>query len=488
MNVSARPFDARFSADLMALGVFEKSPLPPSAKPLDDLLGGQIGDAVKSKEFEGKKGQSMLLRGKTPWKRLLLLGLGPQKDFDGEKAREFSGKAANYAAGAKLKKLALTLPGDSLRFAQAVVEGAVLSGYRFDKYKTDKDERHPGPDELFLLCSPHELSRVKAAAAFGETLARVQNQARAVLNEPANVMTPTAIAKAASEMARKHGLSCRVYGKEELKKMGMNSFLSVARGSVEPPAFVFLEKKGPGKPIALVGKGITFDSGGISIKPAKDMDLMKFDKAGAIAVMATLQAAAELKLSHHLIGVMALTENLPSGSASKPGDIVVARSGKSVEILNTDAEGRLVLADALAFACEHDPRLVVDLATLTGAVVVALGEQAAGILGNDEKLMKQLEEAGQATGEKLWPLPLWPEYEEQVKSEFADVKNIGANGAAGTIAGAAFLKAFVKPGIPWAHLDIAGTAWLTHEKAYLAKGGTGFGIRLLVEFLQKHKP
>ena len=297
-------------------------------------------------------------------------------------------------------------------------------------------------------------------------------------------------AEQAKALAKTHKLRLRVFEKAELQKMGMNAFLSVSAGSVQPPKLIVLEwhPANASDTVAVVGKGITFDSGGISLKPANDMDKMKFDKSGACAVLGIMRAASELKLPVHVVGVIAATENLPSGSASKPGDLVKAYSGKTIEILNTDAEGRLILADAIAYAEKHyRPSAIIDMATLTGACVIALGDCASGLLSNNDELAERLRVAGDYSGERVWRLPLWDDYGEKIKSDFADVKNTG-DGTSGTITAAMFLKNFVGENTPWAHLDIAGTAWVTKQKGAFNLGSTGVGVRLITHVLKKwHK-
>ena len=309
--------------------------------------------------------------------------------------------------------------------------------------------------------------------------------ARDLISAPSNEMTPTIMAQKAREIARRKNVSCKVLDKNKMKEMGMNALLAVASGSHEEPKFIILEYAGGRKkeaPIVLVGKGLTFDSGGISIKPAEKMDEMKTDMSGGAAVMGVIMAAADLKLPLNITALIPATENLPGGSAYKPGDIIKSYSGKTIEVLNTDAEGRLILADALAYASEFKPEAVIDIATLTGACIIALGDDVIGMLGTDDKLKKEIDKAAQNTGELVWELPLWDSYHELIKSDIADYKNTGGR-AAGTITAAAFLSKFVGD-YPWVHLDIAGPAWTSKDKAYIPKGAAGVAVRLLVEFLR----
>jgi len=310
--------------------------------------------------------------------------------------------------------------------------------------------------------------------------------ARDLVNAPGNIKSPVFLTEQAQAAAKESGLTCKVLGQKELAKEGCGALLGVAQGSEREPQMIILEHNGGTKgkaPVALVGKGVTFDSGGISLKPGEKMDEMKMDMAGGAAVIGTMLAIALLKLPINVVGVVPAVENLPSGTAYRPGDILTSLSGKTIEVLNTDAEGRLILADALTYVKRYQPELVVDLATLTGACIIALGHHATAVLGNDQKLIDSLLAAGEASGERLWQLPLWDDYDPLIKSDVADVKNTGGR-AAGTITAAAFLKKFASD-FHWAHLDIAGTAWRDQNQPYIPKGGTGVGVRLLVAFLQK---
>jgi leucyl aminopeptidase len=311
--------------------------------------------------------------------------------------------------------------------------------------------------------------------------------ARDLVNGPSNQVTPTILAKKAQQIANEHGMEIQVFEVSQVEAMGMGAFVAVAQGSQEPGKFIILEyNKGKGlDTIALVGKGITFDSGGISIKPSENMDRMKDDMSGAAAVLATLQAASKLQLPFHLVGVMPATENLPSGKAYKPGDILKTLSGQTVEVISTDAEGRLILSDALTYSLRYQPKAIIDLATLTGACVIALGDFVIGLLGNDRSLLKRIEEASMKAGEKTWELPLWEEYFDYLKSDVADFRNVGTR-AAGAIIGGIFLSKFVEK-IPWVHLDIAGPASIEKERPYVPRGGTGVGVRLLLQLLRDWK-
>jgi leucyl aminopeptidase len=354
-------------------------------------------------------------------------------------------------------------------------------------FKTERDDRKDVNSVTLMAANRAQANLIGRALETGRILAESANFARSLVNHPANEMTPTILAEQARQMAKACQLKCEVLDRKAMEKLGMGLLLGVAQGSEQAPKFIVLEhRSGKRKQdnIVFVGKGITFDSGGISIKSADGMERMKYDMSGGAAVIGALRAAALLKVPLNVVGLIPATENLLSGKATKPGDVHRAMNGKTAEIINTDAEGRLILGDALAYAARYKPSACVDLATLTGACVVALGHEAIGMMGNSqgEALMQRLQKAGMRTGERVWQLPLWDEYLEHVKSDVADVKNVGLGRAAGAIAGAAFLVKFVD-GYPWVHLDIAGTAWADRDQPYKLKGGTGVGVRLLSQML-----
>jgi leucyl aminopeptidase len=376
--------------------------------------------------------------------------------------------------------------------ARALAEGAVLGAYRFDAYRKDGDDAPGEVASLALLFErAGDLREARAAAREGTLLAECQNLARELSNEPANALPPAELARRAQSVAREVGLGCRILAVPEMQRLGMGAILAVGQGSAHPPRTIVLEHR-PGRAarrkdaagaICLVGKGITFDSGGISIKPAQGMDEMKHDMSGAAAVVGALRACALLRVPLHVVGVIGAAENMPSGTAYRPGDVVTSMSGKTIEILNTDAEGRVVLADALHYArSKYQPRAMIDLATLTGACVVALGKWATGLFGNDEKLVELVRQAGEATGERVWPMPLWEDHKKAVRGDVAQLKN-STGREAGSSTAAAFLAAFAE-GTPWVHLDIAGTGWTTKAAAYQPRGATGVGVRLLIETLR----
>ncbi|MEW5996814.1 MAG: leucyl aminopeptidase [Candidatus Micrarchaeota archaeon] len=439
-------------------------------------------------DFSGEKGKTYAIPAKgKPYRRLILVGLGREKSIELDEFRLAAAKILKTAKNMRLKNIAVWLDFDGATrhsekdVAAATAEGMLLSGLRLEPYKKKKkDERAV---ERAVLVSRTDLSE---AVREGRVLAESQNYARLVAVEPANIMTPKKLAGVAHDLAKKYGLAFRAIGSSGMEKMGMNGILAVARGSAQEPVLVELRYNGGRNlpHVVLVGKGLTFDSGGISIKPAKGMETMKFDKCGAVVMLGVVRAAAEMKLPLRITALVPATENMPSGSATKPGDIVRMYNGKTVEILNTDAEGRLVLGDALAYAAEAEPDLIIDAATLTGAVLIVLGKHGIGMLGTDDGAMKLMYDCGMETNERVWGLPLWKEYSEMMKGDYADLKNIGSEtGEAGTITAAAFLKEFVGK-TPWVHLDVAGVEWVDSEGGYFCKGPTGKGVRLLATFLK----
>jgi leucyl aminopeptidase len=409
------------------------------------------------------------------------------------------GKAAQSVRDLGLSSFCTPLIATGLKgispaeIAQTMVEGALLGLYQFNVYKTEaKDSAKSVQEFTFLDENGRRLNEIRKGIHLGQILAEATNLARDLGNYPSNYITPTRLGEMAQGIAGELGLECEVLEKPQLEALGMGAFLGVAKGSQEPAKFIILKYTGekPGsRPIALVGKTITFDTGGISIKPSEKMEQMKYDMMGGASVLCAIKATAQLKLPVHVVAFLPATENMPSGSAMKPGDVVKTLSGKTVEVINTDAEGRLILADALTYATRYRPTAIVDLATLTGACTVALGHHAIGLLGNHTGLLDVIKKAAHTTGERVWELPLWEDYYEQIKSDVADLKNVGGRGG-GTITAAAFLSKFVGD-YPWAHLDIASTAWAEENRPYIPKGVTGIGIRLLVNFLmdpKSHQP
>ena len=465
-------------------------------KEIDDNLQGAISAAIKNKRFSGKPNQTLLLNSTGKASNILLLGIGKAKEVTAEKICQAAATAVKILEKSKFKSVAADLSEfESLgkgknglygELAGAVAEGAGLALYHFDNYKS-QDEDDVRLEKLTLLTSKTQQATVEKSIARAEKIVNAVHIARDLISHPGNTATPTYLAAHAKKMARKNKITCKVLGKKEMKKLGMGSLLGVAQGSDEPPALIVLEYNGGGKkkaPTVIVGKGITFDTGGISLKPGGGMDEMKMDMSGSATTLATLELVASLKLKVNVVGIVAAAENMPSGSAIKPGDILKSMSGKTIEVLNTDAEGRLVLADALTYAQRYKPKEVIDLATLTGAVLHALGHHAAAVIGNNPAMIQKLKDSGEATGERVWELPLWEEHEKATKSDIADLKNIASPGVgAGTTMGAAFLKPFAGDQ-PWTHIDIAGTAW-GFDRPYTDKGASGFGVRLLLNYLEK---
>jgi len=484
------------SVDAIVLMLYEDDVAPQGAAAvIDKALDGAIRALRQAGEFTGKPRQHSVLhtQGRLKANKVVLTGLGKPDKLTLERLRQAAGSAAQYARGLGASTLAVPIQAaeqasiELSETAQAVVEGMVLALYRFDKFKTEENDRRDVTSVTLLANNQERAKAVRQGAEIGRILGESANLARSLINHPSNEMTPTILAEQARQMAKDCHLKCEVLDRKDMEKLGMGLLLGVAQGSEEPPKFIILEhrggKRGQGN-LVFVGKGITFDSGGISIKPADGMERMKYDMSGGAAVIGALRATALLRVPQNVIGLIPATENLPSGKATKPGDVHRAMNGKTAEIINTDAEGRLILGDALAYAARYKPVACVDLATLTGACIVALGHEAIGMMGNaeGEELMDRLRRAGMRTGERVWQLPLWDEYLEHIKSDVADVKNVGMGRAAGTIAGAAFLIKFVD-GYPWVHLDIAGTAWADREQPYKPKGGTGVGVRLLTQMV-----
>jgi leucyl aminopeptidase len=455
---------------------------------VDARLDGLLARVAKDEDFSGKEGQVLSLHthGKLPAHRVALIGLGRAKDSDRtlDQLRAAAGRAVKLARAAGAKTMALTWPGGSPDEARALTEGASLGAYVFDRYK--KEKKPSALQRLTLLSS----EKIGPAIELGRATAEAVCRARDLVNEPASRVTPKTLAAEARQVAKNAGLRCEVFGKAQIEKLDMRLFLAVSQGSAEEPQLVRLtytpERGAKKPPVALVGKAITFDSGGLSIKTASGMEDMKTDMAGAAAVIGAMELVARLKPPFPVRGYFGACENLPSGTAYKPGDVVKGKNGLSVEILNTDAEGRLVLADVLAWAMEDEPSAIVDLATLTGAIIVALGPWTAGLFSNDDALANELLAAARTSGEAVWRMPLPPEMEELIKSPIADLKNTGGR-FGGSINAALFLQHFVAGDrkLPWAHLDIAGPSSVDRERPYTPRGATGAGVRLLAEWIER---
>jgi leucyl aminopeptidase len=494
MNItvsSATPAETR--ADVLAIACDDEAVAESvHVVALDRALGGSLRRAVQDERFRGKTGQTLVLhtQERLPATRLILIGVGGRGALAVPTLLPFAGRAARFAAATGAASLALVPPpslgADPGALAATLTQGVLLGCYRFDRYLSDESRAARAPAALQLLLG-NPSPEATAAIARGETVAAAVMRARDLVNEPASVMTPARLAEVAQEIAAREHLEIVVLGPEECRQRGMGLFLAVAQGSAQEPRFIHLAWKPPGLPrparrVVLVGKGVTFDSGGLSLKPNDAMLDMKTDMAGAAAVIAALEAVARLRLPIEVHALAACTENMPSGTAYKLGDVLRSKAGKTVEINNTDAEGRLTLADALSYGLELRPDMVVDLATLTGACVVALGPHIAGVMSNDETLLAQWLAAARAAGEEMWHLPLPERLMDQLKSEIADMKNTGERWGGALTAGL-FLKEFVGA-VPWLHVDLAGPSSADKEHGHLPKGGTGFGVSTILEYLR----
>jgi leucyl aminopeptidase len=483
--------------DVLVVGRFADGEPDEVIQALDRKLGGGIDRLAKLGDFTGKPKTHALLysEGKLAAQRVLLLGLGERKKATLDTIRRAAAAAASRAVDLKVKRISLALHrsfGDGFAAAalgRAMAEGAYLGSYRYDEYVSENGNGRLGSLEVEIVDS--ESARIQSLApgvSAGIIVGQAQSYARTVANRPANVINPPALAKAARDLARSlKTVRCTIFDEKKLQASGMGGILAVGSGSQSKPRLILLKYTPARQPakglptVALVGKAITFDSGGISIKPAQDMDQMKFDKTGGIAVLATIRALAELRLPVNVLGLIPAAENLPSGSSYRPGDIITTYSGKTVEILNTDAEGRMVLCDALAYAARQKCEVIIDIATLTGACMVALGSYKAGLMSNDDDLVARLQQAADESGESVWRLPTGDEYAEEMKSKIADLKNAGSRWG-GACTAASFLQQFVGAA-KWAHLDIAGMDVILKPTEYGCVGGTGFGVRLLTTYL-----
>ena len=469
-----------------------------TAERLDRETGGAVTRAMAEGRFQGRRDQVLVIPGAPgiAASRIVLLGLGKAEDVDDLTAQNAGGRAVGQLATAGFAALAIA--ADPIRgaklsgpaFAANVAYGAVLGGYRFDKYHTKVK-----PEDKASLETVTVMARDPVAARRAyEPLARIAESVlftRDLVSEPANVIFPASLAQQARSLARL-GVKVEVLEKAEMKRLGMGALLGVAQGSANDPRLVVMRWNGAPRarskrPIAFVGKGVTFDTGGISIKPAANMEDMKWDMGGAGVVIGLMRALAARKAKVNAVGVAGLVENMPSATAQRPGDVVTTMSGQTVEVINTDAEGRLVLGDAVWYCQEKfKPHTLIDLATLTGAIIISLGHEMAGLFANDDRLAERLTEAGKKVGEPLWRMPLGDAYDKDVNSDIADMKNVGSGRGAGSIAGAQFVKRFVQDGVAWAHLDIAGVTWATRAKPIVPKGGTAFGVRLLDRLVKDH--
>ncbi len=469
--------------------VLEKSDKVLGLPKLDAKTSFAVNQSLK--DIEGKAGKLSIIpsTGKKQFQRILIAGIGRKEDITKDTFRQISGRIAQKARELKLKEFSIIVPPtfvmDQISSSAQIVEGAKMALYKFEKFKAEKEENAP---DLTIIVSKSNnvLQSIKTA----EVVADGAIFTKSIANLPPNECTPSVLADFAKTIS-KNKMKCKIISKPELKKKGFGGITAVGQGSKNEPKLIILEhNKGSKneKPIVLVGKAVTFDTGGISLKPGANMDEMKFDKCGGCTVLGIMKAVSELKLPINVIGIVPSVENMPGGESYRPGDIIKLYSGKTAEILNTDAEGRLILADALTYGEKHySPKAIIDFATLTGACIIALGTNVAGMVSNDEKLSKKIFEASKNTTEQIWELPLNQEFMDMIKSDVADMKNMGIGRAAGTITAAAFLRNAIE-NTPWTHLDIAGVAWTqiaTKEKSYNPKGATGFGVRLILDYLQK---
>ncbi|HVG19319.1 MAG TPA: leucyl aminopeptidase [Blastocatellia bacterium] len=495
--IASRKSLSEINEDVLIVPVFEGD-TPVDAQrssalaSLDHLSRGVVESVFETGEVDGKRDGWTLLHSIAglSTKRVLLYGAGRRDSLNSLSLQRLAGAIIRLLAPRRVRSAAFLLRdgmGDESS-VKAIVEGAVMGQMNGDLYQSNSEPTRE-IEVLHLVSESPDAPDIAEAVKVGEWMAEGANFARTLGFEPGNIMTPIRLASSAEEMAAREGLVFEALDEDEMKELGMGALLAVSRGSQEPARLIVLsyDPEGPGarqeggELIALIGKGITFDSGGISIKPAERMDEMKYDMGGGAAVIGAMQVIARLRPGVRVLGLVPTSENLPSGRAVKPGDVVRSLSGKTIEVVNTDAEGRLILADAMTYAINRGATSIVDAATLTGACVIALGEARAAVMGNDQRLVDDLIAAGHQCGERLWQMPLDNEYGEMIRSDIADIKNIG-NRSAGAITAGWFLKHFAGK-LPWAHLDIAGTAWTEAAKPYIARGATGFGVRLLANFV-----
>jgi leucyl aminopeptidase len=480
----------RSRADAIVLGIFEGIRRPRGdVSTINKALGGAVSQLIHEGEIKGKLGEVTVIHslGKITPERVVLIGLGKRSELSLEKVRIATAEFCQALQKKGVRHVATSLLGAGFNkishrtASEAITEGAILGPYRFRKHFTKESEQGQIEEVTIVERSRSIIGAIKQGIEEGRIVAEATNHARDMVNEPANFMTPTSMAQEAANLAEKYGLMLTVLEREDMQKLGMGALLGVAQGSQQPPKFIVLKYKGKSSKdydIALIGKGITFDSGGISLKPAENMGEMKDDMAGGASVLAAISAISQLKAPINVMAIVGATENLPSGSALKPADVLTSMSGKTIEIESTDAEGRLTLADAIGYANSQKVKRIIDIATLTGGCVTALGDVATGAFTNNQSLINKVLSAGSETGDKIWQLPMYDEYKEQNKSDVADIKNTGGRKAS-PITAALFLGEFAGE-TPWVHLDIAGTAFLDKPRGYYIKGATGVPTRTLV--------
>ena len=482
--------------DALAVAVFKGETARDGVlREIETLTGGLVSSVFKAEEFKGEAGETLLLRfaaaGKNRASSVLLVGVGDAAEYRAADAARVAGTAARYLRKLNQKSFALMprCTDDAGEVAACAMQGVVTSQFELDKYKT-QDKNGKTIDGFAIYIEGADKKEVEEGLKRGEIVGDSMNFTRDLANEPPNILTPTEFANRAQKMAKDANIKCEILDEKQMAKLGMGSLLSVSLGSEQPAKLIVLKyepKKSTGKKgelLAIVGKGITFDTGGISIKPSEGMDAMKYDMSGGASVVGAMRAIGMLKPSVPVLGIVAAVENMPDGKATRPGDVVTAMNGKTIEILNTDAEGRLILADAVAYAEQQGATRIVDMATLTGAVIIALGDLNTAVMGNDRELVEEIIECGKEAGENFWELPLGTEYSKGIKSDIADIKNIGPSRKAGTIMGAVFIQEFVDKA-KWAHLDIAGTAWADAEKPHQSKGPTAVALRTLLKMVER---
>ncbi len=481
-------------SDAVIIGIYQDiKSLDANLSEIDQQLDGVISNMISNSSFKGKESETLLIHtlGKIPAKMVLLLGLGKEEDFKEDTMRRVVGKAVKKLEKSKANTLAIMPIGLDKNMSpqiigQCIVEGAILALYKFNKYKTDNENKENNLKEIYIVSDDKAtIDKMNNGIKIGNALANGTIIARNLINEPSNVVTPEAMANKAMEIANKHGLEIDILEREDMEKLGMGSFLAVTQGSDKPPKLIAIKYMGGNKDdeiLGLVGKGLTFDSGGISLKPCTGMDAMKGDMAGGAAVLGTMDIIGNLKPKVNVIAIVGTCENMPSGKAYKPGDILTSMNGKTIEVLNTDAEGRLVLVDCITYALKQGARKLVDIATLTGACTVALGSTTTALISNNDEFVEEVKNASKNSGEKVWQLPSFPEYKELIKGDLADLKNAGGR-EAGTITAGLFLGEFAGDN-PWVHMDIAGTSMASKDKGYLVKGATGVGVRTLYHLVK----
>lgn len=484
LSISVASLDlGAVQAPLLAIVLRQGRELPAVLATLDDALSGALALALREGDFRGARDETLQLSGPAGGpRRILLVGVGTPTE-EGPALKRAASLAARQAGKLGVGRMAILVPGVADERMEAVAAGLSAGAWRYDDLRTPPPEaERRSPLEAVVILAA-DVAAAEPAVRRGEAIGVGQGIARRLQMMPGNLCTPDHLADTAREIGQRHGMEVTVLGRAEMEGEGMGAFLAVAQGTPQEPRLVAVEYRGgTGKPVVLIGKGLCFDSGGISIKPAQNMEDMKFDMSGAAGVLGALEAIALMKLEVNVVGIIGATTNMPSGTAVKPGDVVRSALGTTIEVINTDAEGRLVLADLLTFARRYDPAVVLDAATLTGACVIALGHTATGVFGADESLVKEVLDAGRRAGEPGWPLPMWDDYKELIKSDVADIKNTGGR-AAGSITAALFLKVFASE-YPWVHLDIAGTAYSEADMVAIPKGPTGVPVATFVEFVR----